>query len=884
MKRFFAALSALLLWSSVQAADLIPAANLQDWDPGTSTGVPGGIPTTYTQYVNAITAGIDNTGATDQRAAIQVLLDACPADQYVYFPAGTYRIDGTIFLNNSETLIRGAGATTIFDARGSIGIVVGPQNSNLASVTATTSSEFVRGGTSLTLSSASGFATNDLMTISPANIPSVPVVSVAGYENVAIQVVRVTGVVGDVVSFSPGLFDDMGAGSVVVSVSKANGKIRFSGVEDIRVTGLSTSNLQTGIRVSNGYGCWVSGCTIDATTNYGIELFNSLQTEARTNRVDTRKTGSGSNGGGITMAYASNLLVENNIVVGYFPALEVNFGTSGSAISRNYFGDFNANTNHAPHNRYNLYEANVAKGGILDDGYFGGSRYQTYYNNKAIYIVLKRMAYDAAIVMNVISDASTLQQYGYPNISNSDYSGGTVNPPSTLWADWGMTATLTTRTDDDNGVITLGSGFALSTTPQATVDLWWDSGGTVQRFDIGTNTSGTSWTIGPVNPFAPNINPLPEESTVFTRVGPGSNGYQELDLGVSNRLTKKGNRFGDNVFDSLDGATPPASLMYDSKPAWITAEEVTLSTTFNLQAFDPVTPVAASDSDIPAGYRYLFLTPPVHQGATINSAGTELAVTMSKPVVVGAGGSGGFSIGGGVTLTYDRISGSSVILTTSRVITDAETYTLTYANPGNGIEDANGNDLASFTLFPVANASQITAGAYWLQAIDLAATNSTTKMSNIASVSQPIAIPGSGLVTKVRIGIAAGAYATVDGKVALLDENNVVLSTGTKEFTASEDYEVFDIEPISVVAGVYQVAVIADSNNEPPLAIVTGQPSNTSSYAFAASYAGWPVSPVTPDGNSSVRYAFGILFAADTIVSQATVSGTTTVTGTLTLP
>lgn len=853
-----------------QAADLIPAANLQDWTPHTATGVPGGIPTSYTEYVNAVTAGIDNTGATDQAAAIQVLLNACPANQYVYFPPGMYRINSPITLVNDSTMIRGAGATTIFDARSSIGIVVGPSNASASTETATTPAEFVRGGTSLTLSSTSGYAQHDLLTISPANIASIPVVSVNGFENIALQVVRITAVAGSVVSFSPGLFDDMGAGSVTVSAYKANGRIRFAGVENVRVTGSATTALQTGIRFSQAYGSWVTGCTVDQTNNYGIELFSSLMCEAFNNRIDTRKTGSGSNGGGITSAYSSSLLIENNISVGYSPALEINFGSSGLAVSRNYF-EATANTNHAPWNRYNLYEGNVAKSGILDDGYFGGSRYQTYYNNFARYIILKRMAYNAAVVMNVIQDASTLQEWGYPNIGNTSYTG-TASPPSVMWADWGMTAVLKTRTDNDNGVITLGAGFALSTIPQAAVDLWWSSGTVIQRFDIGANT-GQDWIIGPQSPFSANTYPLPSQGTTFTRVGPGNNGYQEWDLSVAAILTKKGNRWGDNVFDTLDGATPLASLMYSSKPAWLTAEEAALSATFNLQPFDPVSPVAASDSDIPAGYKYLFLTAPVQQGATISSSGAEVALTLSKPPSVGAGGPGGFAIGGGVTITFNRISGSSIVFTTDRIITDVEAYTMTYVNPGNGIEDAQGNDLASFTLFPVTNASQISAGAYWIQAVDLELTNDVALINNVASAAQPIAIPASGLVTKIRIGIGSGAYTpNIPIKVALLDENGVVLSTGSGTASVNNDYEVYDITPYHVTAGTYQIAVLANSNAEPPVALLTGQPSNSSSYSFAGSYSGWPVSPIVPSGNSAAKYAFGLQLAPDAATSTATVS------------
>jgi len=92
---------------------------------------------------------------------------------------------------------------------------------------------------------------------------------------------------------------------------------------------------------------------------------------------------------------------------------------------------------------------------------------------------------------------------------------------------------------------------------------------------------------------------------------------------------------------------------------------------------------------------------PTLSSATIPLAGTTIVLNFSETVNVGAGGNGGFTVslsGGAATLTYSSGSGSSqLIYTISRTVAANETGTISYTQPGNGIEDTAGNDLASFS-------------------------------------------------------------------------------------------------------------------------------------------------------------------------------------------
>lgn len=100
-------------------------------------------------------------------------------------------------------------------------------------------------------------------------------------------------------------------------------------------------------------------------------------------------------------------------------------------------------------------------------------------------------------------------------------------------------------------------------------------------------------------------------------------------------------------------------------------------------------------------------TPPTVTAASINAAGTQLTLTASETVSIGTGGNGGLTIsasGGAVTLTYASGSGSSALVyNTSRTIAPGEFITRAYVQPGNGIEDTSGNDMASFSGQSVTN-------------------------------------------------------------------------------------------------------------------------------------------------------------------------------------
>lgn len=107
-------------------------------------------------------------------------------------------------------------------------------------------------------------------------------------------------------------------------------------------------------------------------------------------------------------------------------------------------------------------------------------------------------------------------------------------------------------------------------------------------------------------------------------------------------------------------------------------------------------------------------TTPAVSSATINSAGTSLTLNLSESCTTGGGGSGGVTLsasGGAVTASYSSGSGSTAyVYTTSRTILIGETVTVSYTQPGSGIESTDDQtDLASFSGTSVTNNSTQTA-------------------------------------------------------------------------------------------------------------------------------------------------------------------------------
>src|SRR5205807_7169471 len=127
--------------------------------------------TVFTNVKNAPYSAVGN-GLADDTAAIQAALNACPANQVVYIPAGRYRISGVLTIPGSIT-VRGAGpGLTIIDAHGSSGLGVftfGPGVQGDGGQVSAISGGSTAGSTSITVSSTTGISVGALLMIDELN-------------------------------------------------------------------------------------------------------------------------------------------------------------------------------------------------------------------------------------------------------------------------------------------------------------------------------------------------------------------------------------------------------------------------------------------------------------------------------------------------------------------------------------------------------------------------------------------------------------------------------------------------------------------------------------------------------------------------------------------
>lgn len=154
----------------------------------------------------------------------------------------------------------------------------------------------------------------------------------------------------------------------------------------------------------------------------------------------------------------------------------------------------------------------------------------------------------------------------------------------------------------------------------------------------------------------------------------------------------------------------------------------------------------------------------------VTATGNQIQLTASESAYVGTGGSGGFTLsasGGAVTLTYSSGSGTTTLTyTTSRTIYQGETISLSYTQPGDGIEDGDGDDLSSFSSMSLTNNSLITSGFSPTSAVTSTNGNS---LSVVFSSAVQIGSGGSGGVTlSASDGSVVPTYSSGSGTTTLV--------------------------------------------------------------------------------------------------------------------
>jgi hypothetical protein len=616
-----AVLAAVSLLPRSSQAELIPANRLADWTAGVSVGVPGGIPTNRTNLINVTLSpyNADKTGAANAAPAIQAAVNSAVPGDVVYLPTGTYRLESMINIgaHKDGITIRGDGMdSTIIASRVQTAFTVG-SGSDYEWRSPSTGNDIiaglVRGSREITISDTSPFVVGQIVQIAVENqtdnaaiqAGATPIVSVSGWTYLRRQLTRVVGKTSTKLQVFPAVHYTVDPG-LKARVNHVQQQSEYVGIEDLTIDG-TNAQMNFPIYFQQCYASWIKGVKVTKTANYGLYLSDSLNCEVRQCFISERKTG-GSNGAGVLMGHVGNSLIEDNIIIGIFPAVEVNFSSTGNVVAYNLLENSiggTLNTNHGPHNSFNLYEGNVSPN-MQSDGYFGSASDDTFFRNwfhgtdrtlnlRTFFTSLNRFTRNYNLVGNILGEqgtsGTTPYSFGNPNMGNSQFAGQAKPTNGVFWSDWKATATLSSRNSDTSGTIQLNSGSVF--VGQWLYVRWGSDSNLHQVYSVGS-VSGKSftWTNG-------GGSPLPAQGTSLT-IHFLPSGYQEQDLDVEATTLLKANYFyptrkiPDN--ESIGADTLPDSLFRASKPDWFG--------TLAWPPFNPFSP-APTFTSIPAGFRYI---------------------------------------------------------------------------------------------------------------------------------------------------------------------------------------------------------------------------------------------------------------------------------------
>lgn len=426
----------------------LPAERTVDWsDAGVWDGAAKGIPNTNAWTLIDVTDyGATGNGTTDDTASIQSAINAAGQNHVVYFPAGTYRFTTISCYMKNRLLLKGAGPTATYlmcYGSGSYPAIRLDGGDDLTGPY-TISSGATKGSTSIVVSSVSGLAVGDIVTIYPlapdgflnqeltggslpvtAGVTRLPIEStypprISGYSNPEVppdywgwsyyesvtwprtghgsncqwyegfgQLVEITDISGTTLTFKNPLYYDYSSYSP--RLKKRGPFIKSSGVEDMSIAyHISASAGGHIVRLWYASNCWVKNCEIKNTRHHGVYTRFSRSCEYTHNYLHHAVGYAGDQAYLLSFAdYNSDHLVYDNITRHGRHHIVFEGGGQGCVIGYNYSLDTQGDETgwmysdlglHGRHPYMNLWEGNHA-GGIELDSIHGSSSHNVIYRN-----------------------------------------------------------------------------------------------------------------------------------------------------------------------------------------------------------------------------------------------------------------------------------------------------------------------------------------------------------------------------------------------------------------------------------------------------------------------------------------------------------------------
>jgi len=413
-------------------AGLIPASSLTTWAPGVR-GTP--VRTTVCATVNAATYG---HGRDEASAGIQAAINACPEGRVVQLSAGTFTVNNYVRIGKGITL-RGAGPrVTIVQKTNQTAeqeqiFIVGPSRwphideTSAVNLTA----DALQGARSVTVADAAGFAPgqfvkldeDDYTTATWMDLPSrlseaspqilatdrivwpihnprqsgdLPLPGGLSWHSRAgrplAEIKEVTAVNGNTITFSTPVhitYTTAKLAQLVRYTGAANAHVRDAGVEDMTLTGGSDGNLS----FSSAAYSWAKNIECTQYGNPCVDIRHGFRLEIRDSYIhDTIHPYPGGGGYALSLQQGtSEVLIENNIIMGANKLMVARSAGAGSVVGYNYvdnafIGNYpgwmevGLNGSHMVGSHHMLFEGNLSFNYDSDDTW-GGALAMTVFRN-----------------------------------------------------------------------------------------------------------------------------------------------------------------------------------------------------------------------------------------------------------------------------------------------------------------------------------------------------------------------------------------------------------------------------------------------------------------------------------------------------------------------
>jgi len=390
------------------AGEIIPADRRVKWEPGVAGGIP--VRTAIFADVTQAPYNANNSGAANAAAAIQSAINACPADQVVFLPAGTYRLDTSLKMKERVTL-RGAGPrSSVLRYSGGGDYVVRFASGSYewdfsSSAPASLTGGITKGSTNITANN--NWAAGDLVLIdeledsdlyeNDGNSGTCTWCGRANGERCHSQIVEILSRTASSATINPPLYSNFKTASKPQGV-RIKGVIKLAGIESLGITNVNGAARDTLI-FEAAYKCWVKDCDISVSRRRHMWMYHSIWCEIRDSSFhhgvgeDWNSPNYGPDRGyGLFLGQGStSCLIENNDFYKLHFSVAFEGGCSGNVISYNFVTNVMYTEgetpqpsigNHGSHPMMNLWEGNVLRSKVLLDSYWGSSSHTTVFRNR----------------------------------------------------------------------------------------------------------------------------------------------------------------------------------------------------------------------------------------------------------------------------------------------------------------------------------------------------------------------------------------------------------------------------------------------------------------------------------------------------------------------